>query len=91
MSEKKFPCYQLENSLKCSALLFQRERFIQEKTAMAHCHDRTIKDLRALSVLGFVFNLSLMFLLMFFSRYSGTGLVSGTEREFSATTRNLVQ
>lgn len=68
-----------------------RERFIQEKTAMAHCHDRTIKDLRALSVLGFVFNLFLMFLLMFFSRYSGTGLLSGTERRFSVTTRNLPQ
>lgn len=58
---------------------------------MAHCHDRTIKHLRALSVLGSVFNLFLMFLLMFFSRYAGTGLLSDTERQFSVTTRNLLQ
>lgn len=91
ISEKSFPWYQLENSLKCSALLFQREIFIQEKTAMAHCLNTTIKDLRALSVLSSVFNLFWMFLLMFFTRYSGTRPLSGTERQFSVTTRNLLQ
>lgn len=32
-----------------------------------------------------------MFLLRFFSRYSGAGLLSGTERKFSVTTNNLLQ
>lgn len=59
-----------------------------------NCHSTLpwqYKDLRALSVLGFGFYLFLMFLSMFFSRYSGIGLLSGTKRWLPVTTKNLLQ